>query len=188
MSDKARLFVALELPRDARHSLEAWRVAATASIPGLRSVPFEAIHATLCFLGWRPAGEADAIGEACAGVVMRFAAPELVLADPVWLPARRPRVLAVRLEDRSGALARVQAELSAALSDRGWYTPETRPFLAHVTVARVPRAARMRAVELEAVPSLGFTADAVTLYRSHLGGSGARYEALRTMPLGAREP
>ena len=69
-------------------------------------------------------------------------AAELAVGEPLWLPPRRPRVLAVALEDPDGALGRTQTAVSSALAAGGWYVPETRPFLAHVTVARVRKGAR----------------------------------------------
>jgi 2'-5' RNA ligase len=92
-------------------------------------------------------------------------------------------VLGVRLDDPSHALARIQDGVSTALSDGGWYTPEKRPYLPHVTVARVPARARVRSTELEPLPSLRFLAPAVTLYRSRLQRSGARYEPMASVPL-----
>jgi 2'-5' RNA ligase len=184
-SERARLFVALDLPQHVRDALERWRRAATPKVDGLRMVGPDALHVTLCFLGWRPAGEIEPIGERCATAVRGLRKPELSFGGPVWLPERRPRVLAVALEDRSGALARIQAALSAGLSAGGWYGPEARPFLAHVTVARVGRGTRVRAIELSGMPPLSFSSGDVTLYRSHLGAGGARYEALRTVRCGS---
>ena len=189
MSDeRARLFVALEVSAEARAALERWRSASLLSASNLRPVPTDALHATLCFLGWRSVGEIDQIGDACAAAIGGLAVPSVALGRPVWLPARRPRVLAVELDDASGALAAVQDALSTALSGGGWYAPESRPFFAHVTVARVPGRMRMRPVEVAAPEQVAFDACNVTLYRSHLGRGGSRYEALRTMELRASAP
>jgi 2'-5' RNA ligase len=87
-------------------------------------------------------------------------------------------VLAVGLEDRESTLTGLQAALSDALRAGGWYTPERRPYLGHVTVARVPAGQRVRAGELTSPRRLEFAATAVTLYRSRLERAGARYEAL----------
>lgn len=173
---RARLFVALELPEAVRDELLAWR-SGEPSARDLRLIRPEALHATLCFLGWRPAHEIAQIGAAC-GVALRDrgGAPVLALGEVLWLPPRRPRVLAVGLEDRSGALQELQSALSEALSSGGWYTPESRPYLGHVTVARVPSGVRVRRGELTSPPRLEFAAAAVTLYRSHLERAGARYE------------
>jgi 2'-5' RNA ligase len=183
--ERARLFVALELPDEAREALVRWRSAAAAGIRGLRLVAPENLHATLCFLGSRPANEVDAIAAAC-GVAAREPVLESAFGAPLWLPRRRPGVLAVELLDRRGALARLQATLSAALATGGWYTPEARPFLPHVTVARVGRDARVRPVEV-GPPDDGFDVrcSRVTLYRSRLGAGGARYEPLKVVELGS---
>jgi 2'-5' RNA ligase len=181
--ERVRLFVALELSAHVRETLIAWRGGLTRS-DGLRPLSVDSLHATLCFLGWQTASEIDSIGAAC-GVVAGEAAPELSLGDARWLPPRRPRVLAVDLVDPSGALTRVQATLSQTLAAGGWYEPERRPYLAHVTVARVARGSRAPRAPLPSVSSLGFPAARVTLYRSRLLRAGAQYEPLVTIELNA---
>jgi 2'-5' RNA ligase len=180
----ARLFVALELPSAARDALVRWRASVLSEVPGLRLVRPEDLHATLCFLGSRPVGDVDGISAAC-GVVAGEPVVDSAFGEGLWLPARRPRVLAVALRDDDGVLAEVQSALSRALVAGGWYAPESRSFLAHVTVARVGRDARVRAVELPAPPSLAVGGSVVTLYRSRLGAGGARYEPLASVSLGS---
>jgi 2'-5' RNA ligase len=157
-------------------------------------VAAEALHITLCFLGWQPEREIAAIGAAC-GIVAAEPEVELAVRQPAWLPPRRPRVLAVRLADDAGALERIHTALSRALAAGGWYQPEKRAYLAHVTVARVRdrtggQAGGVRGIagaggvrgiagaELPALPSLTFRGSRVVLYRSRLHRSGARYEGL----------
>jgi 2'-5' RNA ligase len=73
----------------------------------------------------------------------------------------------------------LQADLVCALEGAIGFEPERRPFRAHVTVGRVPRGTRLAACELDPpAPALAFAAPAITLYRSHTGGHGARYEPL----------
>jgi 2'-5' RNA ligase len=199
--ERARLFVALELPGEVREALVRWRSPILARLPGLRAVAPGAMHVTLCFLGWRSEGEIKEIGAACQ-TVSGEPAVLLSLHGPVWLPPKRPRVLAVQLDDAEGALARIQSELSRALQAGGWYVPETRPFFAHVTVARVSRGARVRPPELAPAPLLApapelapapllapapelhFDGSTVVLFRSRLGPAGARYEPLERVELG----
>jgi RNA 2',3'-cyclic 3'-phosphodiesterase len=180
--ERARLFVALELPGAVRQRLAVWRDEVVAEVPGLRAVAVESLHVTLCFLGWVSVGDVDAVAGAC-GVVAGMATPSLRVRGGVWLPARRPRVLAVELSDDGGRLGAVQSALSGALAEGGWYTPEKRPFLAHVTVARVGRGARVRqGVELPGLPDdLTFVGSTVTLFRSRLSAAGARYEGLASV-------
>jgi RNA 2',3'-cyclic 3'-phosphodiesterase len=180
--ERARLFVALELPESIRQALVDWRATAVHAVEGLRLVREEDLHVTMCFLGWQAIGEVDSIASAC-GVLAGEPGAQLRVAGSIWLPRRRPRVLAVELEDRDGALARIQSRLSAALESGGWYRPEKRPFLAHVTVARVRGGARVRAGELGALPGLAFVGTTVTLFRSRLSPAGARYEALASVEL-----
>ena len=180
--ERARLFVALELPGEVRDRLAAWRDAVVAGVPGLRPVAVESLHVTLCFLGSVEVGAVDAIASAC-GVVRGMPAASLTVRRGMWLPARRPGVLAVELFDDAERLGAVQAALSEALAAGGWYTPEKRPFLAHVTVARVGKGVRVR--RGSALPDLpddfSFTSTTVTLFRSRLSGAGARYEGLASV-------
>jgi 2'-5' RNA ligase len=180
--ERARLFVALELPGRIRRELTDWRASAVRGVEGLRLVREEDLHVTMCFLGWQGVGEVDSIASAC-GVLAGEPAAQLRVAGSIWLPRRRPRVLAVQLDDREGALARAQSRLSEVLESGGWYRPEARPFLAHVTVARVRGGARVRGTELDAPPGLALAGSTVTLFRSRLSPSGARYEGLASVEL-----
>ena len=141
--ERARLFVALELPGEVRDRLALWRDEVVAGVPGLRPVAVESLHVTLCFLGSVDVASVDAVAAAC-GVVGGMPAASLSVRRGIWLPPRRPGVLAVELFDDGGRLGAVQAALSEALAAGGWYKPEKRPFLAHVTVARVGRGVRVR--------------------------------------------
>jgi 2'-5' RNA ligase len=93
-------------------------------------------------------------------------------------------VLSVGVVDGKGALGRLQGRVAGALAAGGWYEPEQRPFLPHVTLVRVRGRAPLRLAPgdplavLPAVPVCAFAGTAVTLYRSLLGRGGARYEPL----------
>ncbi len=84
----------------------------------VRPVADQSLHVTLCFLGSRAESDVAGIAAACA-VIAAEPAARLALAEGLWLPPRRPRVLAVRLEDAERRLARLQGELSAALAAGG---------------------------------------------------------------------
>lgn len=196
---RARLFVALELPDAIRVALEAWVLRLPVKLGRtLRPVSPQALHVTLCFLGGQLEQEIASIAAAC-DIVAAEPEVELRLVGPVWLPRRRPRVLAIALEDGDGVLQRIQASLSAALTAGGWYQAETRPYLAHATVARVKGSGDTRGragagdatlrditrAELPAVPRLTFIGSRLVLYRSRLHRTGARYEALTDVTLRA---
>jgi RNA 2',3'-cyclic 3'-phosphodiesterase len=171
-AEQARLFVALDLPPPVRDELAAW-AAREAGDLGLRLLAPEMLHVTLCFLGWRPAAEAERIGE--LAIAPAAPVPDLSVAGVAWLPPRRPRVLAVDLDDPTGAAVDLQARVSEALVGGAGYEPERRPWRPHVTVGRVPGRARVRAADLSPPPSEPFAGAALTLYRSHLRRGGAQY-------------
>jgi 2'-5' RNA ligase len=180
--ESARLFVALELPPRARSSLAQWSGDQLQAVSGLRTIEPESLHVTLCFLGWRPAAEIERIGPECQTVAGERSV-DLSFAEVLWLPSRRPKVVAIELDDRGGRLTELQSRLSDRLSAAGLYEPERRPFLGHVTVARVARNARLRPVEVPAPSPLRFRASTVTLFRSRLGPPRARYEPLTRVRL-----
>jgi 2'-5' RNA ligase len=176
--EKARLFVALDLPEEVRSAVVGWQDENLAAMPSLRVVSPESLHVTLCFLGWHAIEAVEAIGAA----TMRGSAtaPDLVMGAPVWLPRRRPRVIALEVDDAAGACVSLQSAVSDSLVEGAFYEREKRPFFPHVTVGRV-RGGTPRALgreDLPAPPALRFSGAAVTLYRSRPTSRGATYEAL----------
>jgi RNA 2',3'-cyclic 3'-phosphodiesterase len=182
-TDRGRLFVALDLDSGARAALVSWRAGVLSAHPRVRPVAEDALHLTLCFLGTCSIEDVDAIAAACAiGSPAPIAG--LRLGAAMWLPRRRPRVLAVAIEDDTGALVRVQSALARALGEGGWYRSETRPYLAHVTVGRVANDQRLRTSPPPSPPPVALAETAtVTLYRSYLSSEGSRYEAVRIVPV-----
>ena len=175
----ARLFVALDLPEPVVDALVAWRAPLLRELDALRPVPRASLHVTLAFLGWRDEGEiAPLAGLVDASATGGGGAPGLALGEPLWLPRRRPRVLAVALEDRHGQLGALQERLVEQLVAGGWYEREARPYLPHVTVARVRRGVDVPTPELPPPTGPPFEGAAVVLYRSHLSSAGAAYEPL----------
>jgi len=187
-SPRARLFVALDLSEETREGLVAWGREALAD-PALRPMAPESLHVTLAFLGYRPEREIEAI----AAVVGESAAPApwVELRDPEQRPPRgRARFYALPVIS-PGAEA-LQAGLQQRLVEAGFYEPEKRPFWPHVTVARVrpeARGSRRPAVASEPPGPLPEelqeprTSVRMTLYRSVLQPSGARYVPLAQVEL-----
>ncbi len=171
-----RLFVALDLPGEARGALAAFRDAAADPVVW-RPLGEGSFHVTLAFLGHRVEEEVGRVAEVL-GALPAWEPLRLALADGLLLPPRRARVLTVSLADPGGGLAALQAAVSDGLARAGLYEPEARPFRAHVTVARLRSGARAPR-SLDAAPEpVSFTGGAVTLYRSRLARGGAVYEPL----------
>ena len=85
--ERARLFVALELPGEVRDSLGEWRNEVVAEVAGLRPVAVESLHVTLCFLGSVAVASVDAVASACS-VVVGMPAASLRVSGGIWLPPR----------------------------------------------------------------------------------------------------
>lgn len=188
-SPRARLFVALDLPGEVRAGIEAWGGRALVD-PALRRVRRESLHITLAFLGYRPEKEIEAIAAVVGESVA--SAPKVELLDPVAKPPGRARVFA--LPARSPATEVLQADLQERLVAARFYKPEKRAFWPHVTVARVRQEGRGSRRPAQVVRFPGELPAALkrpvfgvrmTLYRSELQPSGARYVPLAQVELSA---
>lgn len=170
-----RAFVALELPEAFADEVACLARRLRATCEG-RFVPPESHHLTLAFLG--EVGESEtrlamgAIDEACAAM-----GPVPLASCGLGTFGRSRDVtlwLGIEPADELMALA---ARLREGLASRG-LAFDGKPFLPHVTLARRVRMPR------GALPDLAFPlpdeATRVTLFRSYLEPSGARYKALYT--------
>jgi 2'-5' RNA ligase len=173
VSDKVRLFAALELPEDVRLKLHAWGAQVGAQEPALRVLEPESLHVTLVFLGWQPVEVTDEIAAAVRALARPL--PQLSVTGGAWLPPRRPGVLVADLKP-GYSLDELHGDLVDGLT--AYHQPETRPFRPHVTVARVPRGTRLRGDDVEEPPALRFSSTGLVLYRSQLGRGGAKYEVV----------
>jgi 2'-5' RNA ligase len=174
------MFVALDLPAEARSALADWRDRLVDGRRDLRPVRAEALHVTLVFLGWQDERAADAIASAAFDACAGLPAARLRPADVRPLPPRDPRLFALDLHDEDGRAVAVQAAISDALEAGRWYRPEKRPFWPHLTLARVKRGERRvpPLPDTPAAPADPFEAGQITLYRSTLRPQGAIYEPL----------
>jgi 2'-5' RNA ligase len=182
------MFVALDLPEIVREDIAAWGEKELTD-PALRRVDLESLHVTLAFLGSRPLIDVEPIAEVMEVVANRPMPMEL--GGAVGRPKRgRPRLIALPvlgepvmwLEDMLGRL----------LAFEGLYRSEKRPFWPHVTVARARDegggSRQPRRVEVPSGPSptkrIGiFDGVRISLYRSELQPSGARYVPLAQVEL-----
>jgi RNA 2',3'-cyclic 3'-phosphodiesterase len=187
-SKPVRMFVALDLPEIVREDIATWGETALAD-PALRRVPAESLHVTLAFLGNRQPADVERIEDAMEEVAE---IPVLLeLGGPVGRPAQgRPRLVALPALHRP--VEGLQERLSEVLTFERLYEPEKRPFWPHVTVARVRAEGRgsrqPMPVEVPSGPSptgrMGwFHGVRISLYRSELQPSGARYVPLAQVEL-----
>ena len=181
---KLRLFVAVGLPAHVLEAIEGL-IEPFRSIDGFRWTPTENLHLTLAFLGWvAPDPDVlDDIHRRLAGAAADLVPIEVRIGGAGGFPERgKVRVLWVGFDDLDGRLTDLAHGVRHALGEH--FPPDERPFRPHVTVARAKRPVRAAITNADATgPS--FTIDAITLFRSRLGGAHARYEALARWPLGA---
>jgi 2'-5' RNA ligase len=172
-----RLFVACDLPPVAQAAVAAWQARELAPHVGLRVN--HSLHVTLCFLGPVPERRVGDVGAALAGLELPLLPSGLGAA--LFLPERGPkRVVALALDDPHGALARTQRSVSSALYRLGVYTPETRPWLAHLTVARFRRPGQPFLLQNVTIEPFGLPS--VILYASSLERGGAVHTPVATFP------
>jgi len=174
------MFLALDLPEEAREGLVRWRDLLTDGRADVRAVRPEALHVTLVFLGWQDEAAAERIAESAFGALLPAAAPRLTATAVRAVPPRGTRLFALDLDDEGGRASALQGAMAGVLEAGGFYRPEKRPFWPHVTLARVKRGERRVPPLPDDPPPPGepFDAGVVTLYRSTLRPQGALYEPL----------
>ena len=183
---KVRLFVALDLPARVRAGIGAWGERELTD-PALRRSKEESLHVTFAFLGWRQEAQVEPAA-AAVRASDGAAAPLIELQHPVQRPPRgRARIFALPV--LSAGAEQMQAEVSDRLAEAGLYEPGKRPFWPHVTVARVRSEGKRPALverapgELPEVLAEPFYGVRLTLYRSQLQPTGARYTPLAQVEL-----
>lgn len=185
MSERAsqRLFIAIDPPAAVCAEVCAWAREQRVPGGGLRVMQPQNVHLTLAFLGERRADEISAIADAMALAAQSVPGqiPDLATADPLLLPRRRPRVLALAVKDPERRLAVLQSTLAGELAEAiGW--GDARAFHPHLTAARFARDAETPDV-LTPAPRLPFEAAELVLHRSFLEPAGARYEVIERVAL-----
>lgn len=176
-----RLFVAIRPPRTVRAHL----LALAGGWPGARWQDDDQLHLTLRFIGEVDRHRADDIAAALGTV--RAAALDLQLGALGLFDRRgRPDSLWIGVGPQA-PLERLHDKIDQALVRTG-LDPERRKFLPHITLARFGRGASAPFALPPDPPTMRFAADHVCLYESHLGHSGAAYEAVARYPLGSEPP
>ncbi|MEX2554986.1 MAG: RNA 2',3'-cyclic phosphodiesterase [Actinomycetota bacterium] len=180
-----RLFVAVDLPATVKDELDHAVDDVRPSLAEARWVPRDNLHLTVSFLGEVGDERVEGIVAAMQEALTATAPFVARLAGSGAFPsARRARVLWAGLEAAEDRLASVANACIRALEPLG-FPAESRPWTAHVTVARLREPGEVsRALPLTLEP-VAFPIEAVTLFRSRLGRPAPRYEAIAAVPFGA---
>ena len=176
-----RAFLALDIPDDVAGAL----IRVQSAIAFGRPVPEQNLHLTLAFLEDAPQHALEDLHDLLSGL---RAKPVEICFTGIYSMTEAERGLIFAAVARSDALQALHDRIASLCRQAGLDLPRRR-FRPHVTLMRAGRrpdgVARDRlAASLGARPDLpGFTARAVTLYRSTLGPRGAHHDPLASYPL-----
>jgi 2'-5' RNA ligase len=190
--EQIRSFIAIELPEEAKKGLARLRKELERDEHRfVKWVDPGGIHLTLKFLGNIPSKRATEITEAIEEAVQGISPFHLEISGLGAFPnLRQARVLWVGICGEVDRLSRLQQNIDAALDALG-FAKEERPFVPHLTLARVREGASPseRRNFGELVGSTTFEdkypveVEAVRLMRSQLTPAGAIYTCLSVVGL-----
>ncbi len=190
-----RSFVAFEIPLEMRRRI-GQLCDSMRGRPGAESLRFvhpEILHMTVRFFGDLDRKRLDRARRAIQSIDLAWDPPDLTLGEIGAFPSRkRPQVVWLGVNDPDGTHRRLAEETDRAIRISG-FGPADKPFVAHLTRARVARG--RPGPELDALTA-GLTAPpgplritTITLFQSVLrGGLGPEYTPLEVArPRGTAE-
>jgi len=178
-----RLFFALQ-PSAEQNATLAEDVAPLVAQLGAQRVPAKNLHVTLCFVGAVAEEQLDALQAAANDV----RAPAVIMHFDRIEYWAKPKILCATT-DQSASASSVQ-ELSAHLANASLaagFAPDTKPFRAHLTLARKVDAKSAAACEWPRALAAPVTVhcDRFALMRSDKGEVGSIYSVVAEWPLDA---
>lgn len=186
-----RLFIGIGLTDDARRMAEQTTAELRRRIQKKLTaawVPVENMHLTVRFIGHVGDDRAERVID-IVSQPLDFDAFSVGLGGCGRFPPRgAPRVLWIGVTDGLPSLAALHAEFDRRLAPLG-FEAETRPYNAHLTLARVKNAPSDIWRQVDAACNEIDTGrvrqrvDTITVFESRLSPHGARYTPLRTVAL-----
>jgi len=176
-----RMFCAFELPESLRDELEKHAAKVREAVPDAAaswSRP-DNIHLTMKFFGNVDQAKVAVIPDALARVAQEFSPIEIAGGGTGVFPRpSRPQVLWIGIDDRTGALAQLQARLEDECARKG-FPKEDRAFRPHLTIARIRNlnnANRLAEAHLRlAFAPVDLVLSELVLFRSELSPKGSKY-------------
>ncbi|NQU12306.1 RNA 2',3'-cyclic phosphodiesterase [bacterium] len=185
-----RAFIAIDLTDEVRAALATAQDRLRRLPLGVRVswVKLANLHLTLQFLGYVAEDVVPAVGVALGAVVRCHAPFNLGVNGLGAFPdPGRPRVLWAGCDAGTAEIAGLARAVQQATQPLG-FTPETRPFAAHLTIGRVkvPRPDCTLTRALDSLKNAAFgtvRVEALHLYQSELHPAGSIYTKLSSHPL-----
>jgi len=182
-----RLFTAIPLPPDIRHSIAGVIEELSGAVDGVRWVPEENLHITLRFLGDCTPDTIPKMAEAMRKAARHLPAVVRIGGVGGFPSVRSARVVWVGVEDLTGAVEKVYNVLDKGAEKCG-FSRERRGYRPHITIGR----SRRKPVSIPEDMVAGFAADtiemeagAIVLFRSRISSTGASYSVVETAGPGA---
>jgi 2'-5' RNA ligase len=190
--EQIRSFIAIELPDELKAELVQLEARLkSVDQPFVKWVDPYSIHMTLKFLGNVSASSIGEITRAMEEATRGVSSFNLQVGDLGVFPnLRRVQVAWVGLSGEIDKIARLQQRIESSLTPLG-FTPESRKFVPHLTLARVRNQAslneRQRLGELIASTSFkavhNIKVDSISLMKSQLTRQGAIYSRISSAGL-----
>jgi 2'-5' RNA ligase len=179
-----RLFFALQPTKEQGEALLE-QVAPLFAGQQIPSIPASNMHATLCFLGAVAREKLPALMAAAARVRNRGVS----VAFDVLEHWPRPRIICATGPEAGSTPA---SALARALGDEvvaAGFSPDIKPFRAHLTLARKVRADQAKSLALPRALQPGFVvhAERFALMESRRGEGGSIYSVVESWPLYEKE-
>ena len=183
-----RCFIAIEIPETIKKSIADVIDTLKKSGSDVKWVSNDNIHITLQFLGETEESLIPDIKGALCKILAPYSPFYIKIADVGCFPSgRRPRVIWVGLKE-SQLLIHLYNDIASAMVKFG-YQKEERGFTPHVTIGRVKSNRNLgellrRLEEFKVTDFPDFVVKNVTLMKSELKPSGAKYYSLAEIPIG----
>lgn len=179
-----RLFIGVALTEEARGEIAAWlRRALPEGVPG-RAVPAANWHLTLRFLGATRADPLSIIRQHLRDAALGPAFQARFGGLGAFSRPRSARVMWIGVTEgveRLRELARIAEDAARAAG----FEAEEKRFTPHLTISRIhPPRDVTRAIAAAPPLDLAMPVGELVIFRSHLGGGPARYEAVERFALG----
>jgi len=183
-----RIFIAINLPEDAKEKLLAYQER-WPEVPA-RWTTKENLHLTLAFLGNTSDQELAEVCKLIKEVGERHQPFSIECTGiTYWPPRKAPRIICGIMR-RSPKLSALREDMETALahSNKIHYQPEKQPFSPHLTLARL-RTFELQRMELEELPdvneeiSISFQVKSIEVMESALRRSGAEYSVIQSFML-----
>ncbi len=179
-----RLFTGLPVPAETAEAVERWTGEWRRRFPRVGWVAAPLLHISLHFFGELPEEQARRLSDDLAG--LRASAVRARTGEVGRFPPGRgapPRVIYLALAEGAAEVTGLQARYAQRIAALG-YSPEARPFVPHLTLARVRRP-EPGLEQIAGEPGLTFTFDRLVLFESILRPQGPEYRPLQTLVLEA---